>query len=585
MRRFWVALGLWIVTGVIAQGQPPAESRRAASLKAPQPLATEELPLVARGAVPDFPISAGGNLPSTPVKRAEAQMGPAWINGIDPNLLPVASRNTPPSSIAAQRPLPNPTGLAPSGHTPAGRSTTGLQPASLPAAGRWVDRILPPAGEPQLPAALFRLSPPVPAAKETPSATTAFRAVGNNGAPVYAGPPAYRWYGWGTVTPGANPLAPNGQYPRASANWYQITGATPGAFPVPVTSTGQPLPGIDPPSYGTVQQPGGVPSPNHSSPPAYSIQDFMETAASVEPPRRPALEESKESKFSPNTTVSLPPVPASATPPRVAVPTITPVTPPSTTHSIQPGPTSATTERLPPLATNSLTPPNAVAPPPVPSAGPEAKPAAPAIPAIPVIPQPMGHALAESTLPAGSPARPHPLPTSITTRPASQPVHAAGADLQWRPASERFAPGPGQWVPAPGEPPLPTQTKPSQAFPAQIPSLEAGPPSVVAPLGQPSAAPPVNPEPPTQWKSGSVTPPPTIARGQANDSWPDPIVAFVQQLCRGRAGEVDIRWTGPKKLRVCIEVPHATEAQQLVADISHQRELAPYQIDFYIVVK
>ena len=26
-------------------------------------------------------------------------------------------------------------------------------------------------------------------------------------APVYAGPPAYRWYGWGSVTPGANPLS------------------------------------------------------------------------------------------------------------------------------------------------------------------------------------------------------------------------------------------------------------------------------------------------------------------------------------------------------------------------------------------
>lgn len=575
MRRFWGAMGLWIVTGVIAQGQPPADSRRAASLKAPQPLATEELPLVARGAQPDFPITAGGNLPSTPVKRAEAQMGPAWISGVDPNLLPVTGRNTPPPSTGAQRPLPNPTGLTPSSHAPAGRSTTGLQPASLPAPGRWVDRILSPAGEQQPPTTFFRLSSPSPAAKETPTATTAFRAVGNNGAPVYAGPPAYRWYGWGTVTPGANPLAPNGQYPRASANWYQITGATPGAFPVPVTSTGQPLPGIDPPSYGTVQQPGAIPSPSFSSPQTYSIQNFMETATSVEPSRGPALE---ESKFSPNTTVSLPSSPASATPPRIAVPTITPVTPPSPTYSTRPGPTSATTEPPPPLANQSLTRPNTVPPP-------EAKPTAPAIPSLPGIAQPMGLPLVESTQPTGSPISPHPLPTSVTTSPASHPTHAAGADLQWRPASERSAPGPGQWVPAPGEHPLPMQTAPPQALPTQVPFSEAGAPSVVAPQGVPSAAPPVGREPPTQWKSGSATPPQPIARGQANDASPDPIVAFVQQLCHGRARGVEVRWTGPKKLNVCFEVPHAAEAERLVADISRQRELAPYQIDFCIVVR
>jgi hypothetical protein len=92
-------------------------------------------------------------------------------------------------------------------------------------------------------------------------------------------------------------------------------------------------------------------------------------------------------------------------------------------------------------------------------------------------------------------------------------------------------------------------------------------------------------EEPTQWKSGSLTPPQPIARGQADDSPPDPIVAFVQQLCHGRARGLEVRWTGPKKLCVCFEVPHAAEAQRLVADISRQRELTPYQIDFCILVK
>jgi hypothetical protein len=51
---------------------------------------------------------------------------------------------------------------------------------------------------------------------------------------VYAGPPAYRWYGYGTPTAGANPYAPAGRYPQASGTWFAQTGATPGAFPVPV---------------------------------------------------------------------------------------------------------------------------------------------------------------------------------------------------------------------------------------------------------------------------------------------------------------------------------------------------------------
>jgi hypothetical protein len=66
---------------------------------------------------------------------------------------------------------------------------------------------------------------------------------------VYAGPPAYRWYGWGTTTPGANQYAPTGVYPRGSANWYSQTGATPGAFPVPVMNPYRPEPNAEPPAY------------------------------------------------------------------------------------------------------------------------------------------------------------------------------------------------------------------------------------------------------------------------------------------------------------------------------------------------
>jgi hypothetical protein len=69
---------------------------------------------------------------------------------------------------------------------------------------------------------------------------------GSNG--VYAGTPAYRWYGYGGPTPGANPHAPQGLYPKGSANWYSQTGATPGAFPVP-TSVAQRAPSYEPPTF------------------------------------------------------------------------------------------------------------------------------------------------------------------------------------------------------------------------------------------------------------------------------------------------------------------------------------------------
>lgn len=77
----------------------------------------------------------------------------------------------------------------------------------------------------------------------------------------YAGPPAYRWYGWGTTTPGGNAYAPTGQYPRGSANWYAQTGATPGAFPVPIMNPMRPLPGAEPPTYVSSPPAPFVPPP------------------------------------------------------------------------------------------------------------------------------------------------------------------------------------------------------------------------------------------------------------------------------------------------------------------------------------
>jgi hypothetical protein len=115
----------------------------------------------------------------------------------------------------------------------------------------------------------------VPPTAPRPTATTTH---------VYAGPPAYRWYGWGTTTPGANPYAPGGQHPRGSANWFAQTGATPGAFPVPVSGAALAF-GANPPSYS------GLPGPTESYAwPADRMIAPVYTAprVSVQPPAMPA---------------------------------------------------------------------------------------------------------------------------------------------------------------------------------------------------------------------------------------------------------------------------------------------------------
>ena len=66
---------------------------------------------------------------------------------------------------------------------------------------------------------------------------------------VYASAPAYRWYGYGGTTPGANPHSPSGVYPQGSANWYSQTGATPGAFPVSLTGPTPEMRTVEPPVY------------------------------------------------------------------------------------------------------------------------------------------------------------------------------------------------------------------------------------------------------------------------------------------------------------------------------------------------
>jgi hypothetical protein len=169
-----------------------------------------------------------------------------------------------------------------------------------------------------------------PSPAEAAGANTPFRGTSAGGTPVYAGPPAYRWYGYGTVTPGANPFAPGGQYPKASANWYSITGATPGAFPVPVTNPGKvAAPGTEPPMYVSSPPPRVAPAalPAQTAAPASMPTTIAPTTPHVPPPADLSRSGISSANPLPLPTTPLPAMPVTvptlSAPPGTAAPPIT----------------------------------------------------------------------------------------------------------------------------------------------------------------------------------------------------------------------------------------------------------------------
>jgi hypothetical protein len=466
-----VTIGLVGILGVglsvtVALAQGPV---RGARLLPPQPLEQAQTPTVARGAAADLPLT--GN--STPVMRpgyapitgAKPAGGPAWLNGTgagDANVRPAAGT----AGTAHVRPL-----------TPR-EDLTGLP--------KGIDKLKGPQTG----------APPAADPRNAPTATTPFQGTAANGQPVYAGPPAYRWYGWGSVTPGANPLAPTGRYPNASANWYSITGATPGAFPVPVMNPSRPAPGTEPPAYvntPTQRRPAvsyatpltyQQPAPTHA--PAVDAEDLP--PPTIIPPQKPLAHAATPDPAKPVTVPTIAPPPAPGAPP------------------MMPGmePLGSRTDALP------------VAPP---ATEPVPLPALPAIPAGSV-----GTAVQPNPTPS-------PLPVSVTE------------DQKWQPGNAR--PATNDWNRGGSPTPLPVL-------------------------------------PQSRGNEGAAT---TVARGQVGDSQPDPTATLIRRLCESRAGGIDIRWTGTKKLTVCFDCPTATEARKLVEDISGRPELTAYQIDFRVVVK
>lgn len=400
----------------VAVAQPPHE--RAAVLKPPVPLVAGEVPVVARGAA-DVPPAALGSTPvvrRAPGTAGAPPTGPSWLTGADPNLQPAG------------------------GAVPRGVSVRPLTPAEQPQPEpRFRDRVknaLPSFGRDAPPPSALpdqltkRPAGKLPGVAEQyqPTAGTAFKAVSATGAPVYAGPPAYRWYGWGSVTPGANPLAPAGQYPKASAAWYSITGATPGAFPVPVTTGGQPLPGVEPPNYGVARsQP--APAATGASP-AWSAPVASAPPAPPIVPPRPYT----ESKFQPPASVAVPPSPAPGVP-TITLPPVasaaagaTPVAPPAIAMSVEP-------IAVAPPSPDVLVPPPAALVPPV-----------------------------------------APVSRETVGAPEAKPAVPATAEVQWNRAAEPYAPQPGTWTPASqsGAPAAPALPPPPPAHTSEQPTWKTG---------------------------------------------------------------------------------------------------------------
>jgi hypothetical protein len=395
MRVLAGAIGIVGLAVTVAVAQ-----ERAAVFKAPEAVRPGDVPAVARGAGETLPGPGYGSTPVGNAKGARPVGDVSWLSSVDPNLIPAAGTASKASSV---RPLTPPTGLP---------KDDGAQPKvfdRIKGAVLGSDKSAPPKELPKLG------TPAQP--QQQPTAASPFRGTGANGAPVFAGPPAYRWYGWGTVTPGANPLAPAGQYPRASANWYQITGATPGAFPVPVSNGAPIIQGNEPPSYGLAQsRPAPQPVVPVATQPTYTPPVYQEQPRYTPPPA--------PSKFLPGP------------PPAPSVPTM-----------------SAPTALPKPLASAPVVPAPLVDPKPQPVVK------LPTLPALPEPPAPVAvvPSVVPSVLPTVEvPSEPKPLETAPTTLPPSVTEIPAGAPQNWTPPTKPATPAPGTWSPAADAQPLPT---------------------------------------------------------------------------------------------------------------------------------
>ncbi|MDW8243500.1 MAG: hypothetical protein RMJ88_09845 [Thermogemmata sp.] len=194
-------------------GAPPVSPGRSAQLLPPLAAGGPEAAEVAVARAQAEPLPSLG---MTPVRRNGSAVAPAtspsWLSGTAPpeTILPAAA-------ALPARPASTRSGTPDS----PSRRTAPLFESLLPA---------------QSTNASSSAAASPAASGSSAHAAMPFRGATAQGTVVYAGPPAYRWYGYGAASPPAFLVHSQGQYPRASTDWYHITGATAGAFPVPITA-------------------------------------------------------------------------------------------------------------------------------------------------------------------------------------------------------------------------------------------------------------------------------------------------------------------------------------------------------------
>lgn len=280
---------------------PAAPSARSARLLAPQLPTANDWPPIARAQADPLPP-----LGMTPVRKAvppptvnsgTATAAPSWLNGTAPtDTILLATASLPASTNSAVR----------AANADSRRADTSAK--THDSSARWFA------------ASAARQTSTSAEANNPPQVSTPFRATTPTGATIYAGPPAYRWYGYGAATPPAFLFHNQGQYPRASADWYHITGATPGAFPVPIPApplTGSPA-SIAVPN-ASVPTPTPVPTPSlvhdNTPPPVLPtplpLQSPSAKPASTTPSTPSAVFGPVASPISPTTHINPPVTPVS----------------------------------------------------------------------------------------------------------------------------------------------------------------------------------------------------------------------------------------------------------------------------------
>jgi hypothetical protein len=436
-----------------------------------------------------------------------------------------------------------------------------------------------------------------------------------NGQPVMAGPngtgaappniagkPAFNWYGWGSSVPGANPLAPQGQYPQASPNWMVQTGATPGAIPltgVPATAVvAGPGPGPMPAPTSAVPSGSGpvnlpTPAMSYPAPPTASPAAPTSVAPTAPVATAPQL----------TTIPTITPPPLAPTPNPVLFPSFpTPApTPPTDEPTWSPAARRPAIEQTsgtgtgtgngplihavahetdePSWHTAKSTMPRLI---PVPGKVTEPKPTLPDLSggglpaAIPEIEMPTGVPINPNRAPIANPpaaapvATPQPMAWQSPARDPARPKFVEPA-----PSGQTYAPPPIAAQPAATGNPTRKVEQPqpwAKANPQPAPRPQARPaswPTRPASNGDPLAAPP--PEAPQPREIVLTASKPILQ-----------LEAMMSQACIRHATILDVNQTAPQRLKVLLACQSETAARAAAAEIAKIEALKPYTVDFEV---